>query len=259
MARIVLTNKERLPGTIALILVVLYNVVLITSGMDRLLFMTKEDGIVEYAAVICYLVSAGIILSLFFITKSSERRYLFGLRRNIIFLLFGILFIIFAGEEISWGQRILNFTTPEYWSLLNRQGELTLHNLNFWEALDTSGNLKHGAIRLFSSVALYTYFWFALCVIIPIMSSFWLKAKQFLKEAGIPIIHILYGVLFLLNYIVFEFIEKVSVELRPVGEIKETNFALLYLAVSLSIVIQFRQMKIAVPGQDRTELPKCIL
>lgn len=240
-------------------LVIIYNVAVLKSGRERLIFLTKEDGIVEYTAVVCYLVAAGIIISLFFISKSSARKYLLGLRRNIIFLLIGILFIIFAGEEISWGQRIFDFTTPEFWSLLNRQGEITLHNLNFWEALDTSGNLKHGINRLFSSVAFYTYFWFALCIIIPILNRSWSKANHFFREAGIPLIHIFYGVLFLLNYIVFEFIEKVSIELRPVGEVKETNFALLYLAASISIIVQYRQITIAVPGQDRAEPRKSIV
>jgi len=256
LARIIITNKERLPGTIVLIPVVLYNLVLLTSGRDWLLIMTREDGLVEYAAVICYLVSAGIVLTLFFISKTSEKRYLFKFRRNILFLLIGFLFLIFAGEEISWGQRILNFTPPEFWSQLNRQGELTLHNLNFWEALDTSGNQKYGIVRLVSSVAFYTYFWFAICLIIPILNKSWSKANQFFEETGIPVIHIFYGALFLLNYIVFELVEKTSIELRPVGEIKETNFALLYLAVSVSLIIKFRLMTIAASGQDRAQLPK---
>lgn len=259
MAGIVNTNREKLPGTIALILVILYNVAVLTSVRERLIVLTKEDGLVEYAAVVCYLVSAAITITLFYISKSSERRYLFGFRRNVTFLFIGILFIIFAGEEVSWGQRIFNFTTPEFWSFLNRQGEMTLHNLNFWETLDTLGNQKHGIVRFFSSVAIYDYFWFALFLIIPILNKFWLKANHFFKEVDIPVINILYGLLFLLNYIVFELLEKTTIELRSVGEVKETNFALLYLAISISIIVQYRQMTIAASWQDRIEIPKSIV
>ncbi|MEM9468742.1 MAG: hypothetical protein AAF988_01115 [Pseudomonadota bacterium] len=33
-----------------------------------------------------------------------------------------------AGEEISWGQHILKWDTPEYWQALNDQGETNFHN-----------------------------------------------------------------------------------------------------------------------------------
>lgn len=37
-----------------------------------------------------------------------------------------------AGEEISWGQHILQWNTPEYWKALNDQGETNLHNTSSW-------------------------------------------------------------------------------------------------------------------------------
>jgi hypothetical protein len=33
-----------------------------------------------------------------------------------------------AGEEMSWGQHIFNWNTPEYWAEVNRQQETNLHN-----------------------------------------------------------------------------------------------------------------------------------
>ena len=36
----------------------------------------------------------------------------------------------FAGEEISWGQHWLGWSSPEYFAEYNRQGETNLHNLN---------------------------------------------------------------------------------------------------------------------------------
>jgi hypothetical protein len=35
-----------------------------------------------------------------------------------------------AGEEVSWGQRILGLQTPETLAEINRQDELTLHNID---------------------------------------------------------------------------------------------------------------------------------
>jgi len=37
-----------------------------------------------------------------------------------------------AGEEISWGQHLLQWSTPEYWAHINDQGETNLHNTSSW-------------------------------------------------------------------------------------------------------------------------------
>lgn len=37
-----------------------------------------------------------------------------------------------AGEEISWGQHIIHWSTPEYWQAINDQGETNLHNTSSW-------------------------------------------------------------------------------------------------------------------------------
>lgn len=42
----------------------------------------------------------------------------------------GSLYI--SGEEISWGQTFLHWTTPEYWDTINNQQETNLHNTSSW-------------------------------------------------------------------------------------------------------------------------------
>lgn len=37
-----------------------------------------------------------------------------------------------SGEEISWGQHLLHWTTPEFWSGINDQNETNLHNTSSW-------------------------------------------------------------------------------------------------------------------------------
>ena len=37
-----------------------------------------------------------------------------------------------AGEEVSWGQHFLKWSTPEYWAHINDQGETNLHNTSSW-------------------------------------------------------------------------------------------------------------------------------
>lgn len=37
-----------------------------------------------------------------------------------------------AGEELSWGQHLFGWGTPEYWSQVNDQRETNLHNTSSW-------------------------------------------------------------------------------------------------------------------------------
>ncbi len=37
-----------------------------------------------------------------------------------------------AAEEISWGQHILRWTTPDFWAQVNDQAETNLHNTSAW-------------------------------------------------------------------------------------------------------------------------------
>ena len=45
------------------------------------------------------------------------------------FYLFGLLLLITGMEEISWGQHVLGFSTPESMTSINQQGEVNIHNL----------------------------------------------------------------------------------------------------------------------------------
>lgn len=52
----------------------------------------------------------------------------------------GALYLLFAAgaffvgmEEISWGQRILGFQEPEFWTKHNVQSEFTFHNFAFYQ------------------------------------------------------------------------------------------------------------------------------
>ncbi len=67
------------------------------------------------------------------ITAFCTLRFRRGMSRLALVYLFmtGLFFFVCAGEEISWGQRILGFETPEEVLAVNEQGEFNLHNLKF--------------------------------------------------------------------------------------------------------------------------------
>lgn len=49
---------------------------------------------------------------------------------RIIYILGGALMLFFAGEEISWGQQILGFATPNALADINYQNEFNIHNID---------------------------------------------------------------------------------------------------------------------------------
>lgn len=83
-----------------------------------------EDGFVEYLQTVSYFLSSAI--SFVAVAKLHKSVY-----RNVfsILLIFAFSTLFIGFEEISWGQRILCFETPEFIAGSNTQKELTIHNL----------------------------------------------------------------------------------------------------------------------------------
>lgn len=85
---------------------------------------TKEDGYVEYGtAVLLFCSSLLLLYRLIKLFKFKKPLWKFGM----IFL--AAIFLFGAGEEISWGQRIFNVESSEYFLENNAQGETNLHNM----------------------------------------------------------------------------------------------------------------------------------
>lgn len=102
----------------------LFFVLMFSWPFDVLKRSLAEDGPVEWLQFISLLISA--IVSLLISYK------LFGKNKRLLAIGFAIAafgFIFIAGEEISWGQRLLNVATPENLMVINRQGEISVHNI----------------------------------------------------------------------------------------------------------------------------------
>lgn len=85
---------------------------------------SAEDGAVEYTtALLLFCISLLCIYRLFNLWSSKPTLWKIGVA------LFALLFFFGAGEEISWGQRIFNVESSEFFKANNAQGETNLHNL----------------------------------------------------------------------------------------------------------------------------------
>lgn len=86
-------------------------------------FGTKEDGFAEYLTALAYLLVCGMALVVAWKVRRAAKVMAAG------YLLLGLGAFFVAGEEVSWGQRILGFAGPEELVSMNNQSEANLHNL----------------------------------------------------------------------------------------------------------------------------------
>lgn len=119
------------------ILLLTFSVISLTAP-DLFRLMSREDGVLEYAQFALYLLAA---------------LYAFRAYRTIgspLFLLLAAVLFFTAGEEISWGQRLLGIATPSSLTSVNVQNETTIHNLRVFQELLPVGYIAVGLYGAFS-------------------------------------------------------------------------------------------------------------
>ena len=97
--------------------------------LDEKLFRTvhSEDAWVEWTGVAALLL-AGLLGLAWFIglrLKTGQWR----LKRHWFYLFAFVFGVLCAGEEISYGQRLLGFETSEFFNSFNAQKEVNVHNV----------------------------------------------------------------------------------------------------------------------------------
>ncbi len=101
-----------------------YGMYLGSQGKDIFLPFVSEDGLVENLTALS-LFSAGLV-SLFRVFEYRKmKKPLWILTASVL----AVLFFFAAGEEISWGQRIFNIQSGDFFLENNKQAETNLHNL----------------------------------------------------------------------------------------------------------------------------------
>ena len=107
-------------GWLAICLSLLVFALLFTLSPWNFRSLMPEDGWVENLTALSCLLAGGLL----FVTAWVETRRL----PRIAFLVGGLAMAFLAGEEISWGQRIFGFATPDLLSG-NNQDEANIHNM----------------------------------------------------------------------------------------------------------------------------------
>jgi hypothetical protein len=131
-----------------------------------------EDGPVEY---ITFFGLLGVSFLLFYRFLSfRQNQTLFW---KAVTLGAALLFIFGAGEEISWGQRLMGWETSEAMAALNSQNETNLHNIKI-------NGVKLNKIIFTNGLGLGLGIYF---IILPLIASKKPKFMLTLAKAGIPV------------------------------------------------------------------------
>ena len=90
-------------------------------------WMNGEQGVVEFGQWLALVAAAIVAARLLARPECRSRPALL-----VWLALAGLACFYVAGEEISWGQHLLRWNTPEYWRAVNDQQETNLHNTSSW-------------------------------------------------------------------------------------------------------------------------------
>jgi len=208
-----------------------YLVALMIDGatLDHL---AREDGPIETVGAVCFLVAAVGFFALYILAAKDGRDApgLFS-RRAAVFGLLALLMFVCFGEEISWGQRVFGWSTPGLVCDLNAQDETNLHNLQLVHQLNPDGSEKGFVEKLVNMNRLFSIFWLAVFVVVPVTARLSARARRLLHTAGIVIPPLWAGGLFLTSYVVYKlvaFIHAGSIRAAGLDELKETSYAAIY-------------------------------
>jgi hypothetical protein len=89
-------------------------------------WMQGEDKLVEWITFGGFIGASIVIGTAFVRFRNGMNRY-----EKVYIALTALFFFVCAGEEISWGQRVFGFETPEKVREINEQDEFNLHNISF--------------------------------------------------------------------------------------------------------------------------------
>ena len=107
-----------------------------------------EDGVSEWWSVATYSVSAVLGAA-----TAWSLMHLGYPRLGAVHLLFAAVLLVAALEEVSWGQRLFGWSTPDALSRVNEQDETTIHNIRVLSGVLYSGLFYASILALIGSAA----------------------------------------------------------------------------------------------------------
>ena len=172
------------------------------ANSDTVILLGKEDSVFEWLTALFYFISF-ILLVLTF--KKN---------RNIFLLLLSFILFFGAGEEMSWGQRIFGFATPESINKINVQHEFNIHNMIIFDGKYMGGGGKKGWDRFLEMDLLFKIFTIVFGAVLPFLVYHFKFISTLTQKVRVPVPPISVGVFFAISWILL----KVSLSNVPQEE-----------------------------------------
>jgi hypothetical protein len=170
-----------------------------------------EDGLVEWLTVAGLLFGFFVCISRFF--KLFKMRSWWFLTVTI---LFGLMLFFAAGEEISWGMRILGIHPSEFFEKNNAQHETNLHNL-----VVNGVKINKLVFSIILTIAFGIYL-----VVVPIVYEKSRGFRNFLDRSAVPIPRLYQVVSFIALFIIVSLLRH-----EKNAELLECGAALLFFLI----------------------------
>jgi hypothetical protein len=228
--------------SIVLVLVLSYSSYLLFDA-ETVSLLGEEDQIFEWMTFFFFLAASFVFVFLYLKSK------------NLFFLLLFIALFFAAGEEISWGQRLLNIETPQKFMEKNVQDELTIHNLDLFSTVESSGKVKTGLEKLLTMNFIFRLATILFGILLPFGVYHFGFLKRLTKRIKLPVPPISLGIFFLINWIIYRVLHSniLSPEhgfqyLNTADEIMENIAA--FILFMISIFFLYSGKKVDVIGAD---------
>jgi len=143
--------------------------------------LIEEDRWIEGPGSLALL--AGSIF--FFLSFRASRRLGEHKIKQLVLISLAVLFFVGFGEEISWGQRIIGYGTPEAVDHASSQRELNLHNLKSVDGILNPDKL-------------FQLFWFGFGFVLPLLATLSRSAREWLGRF-LPIVPLGVGLVLVAN------------------------------------------------------------
>jgi hypothetical protein len=204
-----------------------------------------EDHFFEWLTPIFFWIASALFFMIFLKTK------------NLFFLILAIAMFIGAGEEISWGQRIFGFKTPEELNKVNVQGEFNFHNIAIFHGVNSQKKPVYGLKRIFEINFLFRLSTMLCGIILPFCVYHFKLISRLTTKFHIPVPPISIGLFFFINWFVFWVLHSFLLPkdspqsyINASEEIFECIASFILLVISLYF---FKKHKISALGKDIKE------
>lgn len=198
-----------------ILLTIVIGTILAQSAPDILeSYYLVEDGILEWLTVALLLFLAGICIH-----RALRLRSVRPTLYPVALAVLASAFIFVAGEEISWGQRILSIETPHWLEKHNQQREITVHNLVVGDV-----SINHLVFGQLLTVSLVLYMF-----VLPWIADRSLRANRLVERLGLPLPTRLQALVFFPA----AFLPELLVDSPQADEMVETCALLMFAAIFL--------------------------